>query len=543
MFDGVRRIKMKTKIISLMLVLSCAGASAATALPNSSGDLRALEENRADGDKTAVLTKEETNTDVSGSRKFYLQNFVFTSEDAIQQDVLAALVESYCGREVDFNELQQAVNKLTAYLRGQGYAVATAFLPQQEITDGIIEVKIVLGRLSYVQVNNTSALAEGQAEKAAGILQKGELLRTDRLETVLNNINDLAGVTAVGVLRAGQANGTSDFVIDLRADKPQQTILYTDNYGNKYSGRYRYGFQTTINNPGRIGEKFFLGGMLSNDNLHNYNFGYEMPVGSRGTKMGVSYSLMDYTLSGFYNILDAVGRAKTFSIYGSTPLINTASDHLAAVYGYDNRQLKDELRTFGIDTKKHSNALYAGIAGNIKGAGSYTGYSALYYAGRLSYDDASSYTEGSYHKFNTDVNHIRRLGNVLNLHVNFHSQLASKDLDGSEQFVLGGANGVRAYPQGEASGDSGYQATAELRYATPVPDLTLAAYVDWGEVELSKSYGQHRGLAGWGLGLQYAKADDYYLRLDYARKLGSEEFTSEESDKNGRLWFLAYKLF
>jgi hemolysin activation/secretion protein len=67
--------------------------------------------------------------------------------------------------------------------------------------------------------------------------------------------------------------------------------------------------------------------------------------------------------------------------------------------------------------------------------------------------------------------------------------------------------------------------------------------VDWGEVELSKSYGQHRGLSGWGLGLQYAKADDYYLRLDYARKLGSEEFTSEESDKNGRLWFLAYKLF
>ena len=56
---------MKTKIISLMLVLSCAGASAATALPNSSGDLRALEENRADGDKTAVLTKEETNTDES----------------------------------------------------------------------------------------------------------------------------------------------------------------------------------------------------------------------------------------------------------------------------------------------------------------------------------------------------------------------------------------------------------------------------------------------------------------------------------------------
>ena len=64
---------MKTKIISLMLVLSCAGASAATALPNSSGDLRALEENRADGDKTAVLTKEETNTDFYSSLHKNLQ--------------------------------------------------------------------------------------------------------------------------------------------------------------------------------------------------------------------------------------------------------------------------------------------------------------------------------------------------------------------------------------------------------------------------------------------------------------------------------------
>ena len=45
-----------------MLVLSCAGASAATALPNSSGDLRALEENRADGDKTADSDKRRNKT-------------------------------------------------------------------------------------------------------------------------------------------------------------------------------------------------------------------------------------------------------------------------------------------------------------------------------------------------------------------------------------------------------------------------------------------------------------------------------------------------
>ena len=130
------------------------------------------------------------------------------------------------------------------------------------------------------------------------------------------------------------------------ADKKQaDTILYTDNHGGKYSGRYRYGFQTTFNDPGHIGDKLFLGGMLTNSDLHNYNLGYEMPLDSSGSRLGISYSLMDYSLSGFYNILDAVGRAKTFSIYGSTPFINTSRNYLAAAYGYDNRQLQDELRT------------------------------------------------------------------------------------------------------------------------------------------------------------------------------------------------------
>lgn len=68
----------------------------------------------------------------------------------------------------------------------------------------------------------------------------------------------------------------------------------------------------------------------------------------------------------------------------------------------------------------------------------------------------------------------------MNLHINLHSQLASKDLDGSEQFSLGGADGIRAYPQGEASGSSGYQATAELRYATSIANLSLATFIDWG---------------------------------------------------------------
>ena len=127
-----------------------------------------------------------------------------------------------------------------------------------------------------------------------------------------------------------------------------------------------------------------------------------------------------------------------------------------------------------------------------------------------------------------------------------HGQLANRNLDSSEQFYLGGADAVRAYPQGEAGGDSGYQATAELRYQTPVKGMSMTLFADVGEV-LPRKDGDtsdpHRRLAGWGIGAVYSLDCSLYARLDYARKIKGESYRSEAEDKNGRLWFRLYKLF
>ncbi len=325
--------------------------------------------------------------------------------------------------------LEQAAAKVTDYCRQQGYTVATALIPQQNVQDGTVELRIFLGTLGKVVIDNTSRLNADTAAAFAAVLQPGSYVRTNRIETVLNNFNDLPGISAAGILSAGEEIGSTDLTITVSDSKTAESIIYTDNYGGKYSGRYRYGFQTTLNDPGRTGDKIFAGGLLSNEDLHNYNFGYEMPLGSRGTRLGISYSMMDYTLGDYFAVLDAVGRAKTLSIYASTPLVNTSREHLSVIYGYDNRQLKDEMRSFGElgSSKKHTDMLHGGVVGNHRGSTSVTGYSALYYWGRLGYDDAGeASTEGSFSKFTTDVNHIRRLGNTVNLHLNFHSQLASR---------------------------------------------------------------------------------------------------------------------
>lgn len=189
----------------------------------------------------------------------------------------------------------------------------------------------------------------------------------------------------------------------------------------------------------------------------------------------------------------------------------------------------------------------------MNSAAGYTGYSAVWRAGNLKLHsaealaaDAFNDIEGGFSKINFDVNHVTNLGRLMQFYLFAHGQMASRNLDSSEQFYLGGADAVRAYPQGEAGGDSGYQATAKLRYQMPVKGLSLALFADVGEV-LTRKDGDtadpHRRLAGWGIGAVYSRNRSVYARLDYARKIKGEPYRSEAEDRNGRLWFRLYKLF
>ena len=67
---------------------------------------------------------------------------------------------------------------------------------------------------------------------------------------------------------------------------------------------------------------------------------------------------------------------------------------------------------------------------------------------------------------------------LWNYRVRFQGQLANRALDGSEQFYLGGMNGVRAYGNNDGYGDAGWLGSAEIRRQTGVEGLEAAAFID-----------------------------------------------------------------
>ena len=461
-----------------------------------------------------------------------------------------AITRKIVGKEIGAAELNATIGSITRYLRSHGYPAAAAYIPEQTAVDGKLLVKVEPGRLGKVHLSNESGLKDKAAERLLSGLKPGDIIRTRKLENALYNLRDLSGVEVQGVLSPGAETGTSDLTVQVANKKKTSIILYAENYGSKDAGRYRYGLQGEVRNLSGAGDRLNLGTLISNRKQHNYNISYETTLGRSASKLGIGFSRADYELGNAFAALGAEGIANTYSIFGRTPLWNTSSSGLAVTYGFDYRDIRDELKRFDVSWKKHSYVFHVGLDGMERGPQTSVQYNATLYTGTLVPDSDMANTlanlgrtKGRFTKGTADVTAVQGLGKNFDVLFKFSGQMAANNLDSSEHIYLGGARGVRAYPHGEASGDEGILGTLELRYHTPVKGLVLSTYLDAGHVRIAKEDKDGMTLKGWGIGLSYTKPNDWFARFDYARRIGSDPDMSNEARSRQRMWFIAGKVF
>lgn len=213
---------MKKKGITLALLLSCTTAAAAPALPSTNSDLRALEQNKAQTPQQAELTSVQTEGNkLSGEQSFTVDFINFTTPDNIDKAACEELVADYVGQELTLSQLQQAADKVTAYLRKQGYTVATAFIPPQQIANGAVEIRVLLGNLGQVTVNNKSGLKDAVISSFIDRLHGGAAIKTNELETVLTSTTCPASEPQV-CLKQEQASAAVTLRSSLLIKKPSK---------------------------------------------------------------------------------------------------------------------------------------------------------------------------------------------------------------------------------------------------------------------------------------------------------------------------------
>jgi hemolysin activation/secretion protein len=272
---------------------------------------------------------------------------------------------------------------------------------------------------------------------------------------------------------------------------------------------------------------------------------------------------MRYELGHEFEGLDAHGTADIASVFASFPLIRSRGANLYALASADAKQLEDRIDLVSGRSNKESRSLTLGFSGDFRdsaGGGGWTSFSVNGTLGDLdiespverAIDALTARSQGGFSKLQFTAARLQSVAGPLSLYGAVRGQLAFDNLDSSEKMELGGAYGVRAYPEGEAYGDQGYIATLEARlllerWSGKFPgQLQLTGFVDVGEVDYAHAPwlpgANHSKRSGFGAGLTWFGPEDLILRATYARKLGSAQATSAP-DRSGRFWFQIVKLF
>ena len=494
--------------------------------------------------------------------RFVLKRVVITGNTVFAQETLLALLEDTIGKEVGFAELEAAAARISRYYRERGYLVARAYLPAQDIKDGSVEIAVLEGRFGKAEINNSSLVRDSVARAHIEKLP-GEVVYELRLERQLLLLNDLAGVgEARASLSPGANVGESDVLFDITPGPRATGSIELDNQGNRYTGAMHLTGRMNLNSPLGLGDSLNALFTKGFNGLEYARAAYQMPLGGDGFKLGAAYSSTHYRLGKSFAALDASGGAENATLNASYPFIRTRNFNLYGQAAYDWRDFQDRQGSTGSVADKTSRVasfnLYGDARDELRG-GAVTVFSASYSNGSINIesptpraqDDASARTQGQFGKLNFNLLRLKSLSERLSTYLSLAVQKASKNLDSSEKFLLGGASGVRAYPQGEASGDSGYLATLELRYVLNAPALPGVlqpfAFVDAGGVMLNENpftagVNNRRNLAGGGLGLSWARTNDFQLKLTVATRIGSERVQSDSDDRT-RGWLQAIKYF
>lgn len=488
------------------------------------------------------------------------------------------LVKESVGRSLSFAELQQLAGHITNYLREKkGYLLARAYLPQQDVTEGVIEIAIIAGRIDgKVRINLQTPsrirprVLQGIADAA---VSEESAVKMKQIERAVLLMNDLPGINAQASLEPGASPGTTRLVINAAEGRLFQGTLSGDNYGDRYTGDWRATGQVSLFDPLGLGDQLTASAGAA-EHMYQGRAAYAIPLGSSGMTAGVSYSHLYYELGQELKDLNAKGQADTFGANFSYPLLRSRGASLWAGLGGEYLILSDEANNAKTRDRKLSvgNVSLNGNFFDGFGGGGLTNASLTVYTGTVNLsglkaneaaDDAGPHTAGGFTRATYSLARLQRVTRLLALFGSLRGQVASGNLDSSQKFILGGPSGIRSYPVGESSGAEGHALTLETRLDIPfMPTWAatqLVGFFDTGWVKLynemyagaiNSATGRNDYLlSGAGIGLNVGKAGLYSIRASYAHKIGENEgrsATGKDSDNRndqGRFWLQAIVWF
>ena len=280
-------------------------------------------------------------TPASDEARLMVKSLHVTGQTLYPESELVAAAGFGSPGERSLSELRDMAKKIADYYRRNGYFLAQAYLPAQDVKNGDVTITVIEGRYGRIEVRNKANVSDSLATGVLDGLNSGDPVAIAPLEHRLLLLSDIPGVVVKSTLVPGASVGASDLIVDVTPGRRVSGSVEADNAGNRYTGEVRVGATVNINNLAGRGDVLSFRGLTSGRGMNYGRASYQMQFGN--ATVGVAYTVLDYRLGKEFASLRANGTAEIASIYGSYPLIRSRNTNLYALLGFDAKKFEDRI--------------------------------------------------------------------------------------------------------------------------------------------------------------------------------------------------------
>lgn len=415
---------------------------------------------------------------------------------------LTTVVADYLNRPILASDIEAMRLKVSQYYSDHGYINSGAVLTTQSLSDGVLHLKIIEGRLTEVKQSGQEWLNEAYLRDRL-IVGSGNPLNVDNLkDTYRRLLTDPLFQQLNGRLLPGIQPGEALLDVQVKRNRSYQLYAGADDYSTASVGSYAGRMGGTIDNLFTVGEHIDAQ-FIANGGALGYNTGISIPLNGYDTRATFRYSSTNSNIiEAPFNILDITSHITGIDGGLSHPIYNTFADKLILAINFVVRE--SQTQSFN---SCNEGSIYTGVAGlegcktNVtvlrmgqrythRGDGNSVVFYSTFNAGLNALGATTTQSGGQSGQFFSwlgQSNFSQQLlenGTLLVLKANI--QLADTPLLPLERYSIGGVNTVRGYRENSYIRDNGFNTNLEIKYPLyggangEKQSLFLVPFLDYG---------------------------------------------------------------
>ena len=489
-----------------------------------------------------------------GQQTFVVKRFRIIGASLIASDEIQKTLEPWLDHEITFADLEDALQAVADLYQQHGW-YARPQLPEQDLVDGVVTIQIIEGKLGEVKVDESAGARISGSRIVSTITARQDLgapLNLKDITRATSILNETPGISVSTAMAAGVTPETTDLIVKVDSRRWWNLNASADNFGSRSTGYGRISVNGSADSPLGIGDQL-TANYVGSLGTQFGRLGYTLPVGYDGLRVGANFSALSYrTIDSFGYPVKQFGTAQIGELLVSYPILRSASGNINTMVTYDKKRYYNASQNIsgavygtaqpGVINSQGDKYVNVGTWSlNGDHYDSFFGGGAFYWnsnlsLGNLDFSSApllaaadsgnGANAAGQYTKYIGGLSRLQRITDFTQLWLSWQGQLASKNLDSSEDFSLGGPQGVRAYPNYEAQGDQGWLGTIEGRRSFG-DHWQGTAFFDAGRIKVNRftwtnSFSPNMyNLYGAGIGVNYTLPGKMVGKMMVAHRIGS----------------------